>query len=208
MVIPSKSLTRISHWLRFLLHDTGGTQIVEFAVVLPLLMVVTVGIYDFGSAFTVKEKLVTIAQTGARVGASQPGSDLPAGASACPDLTAVCAVRDVVDRGLLDARMNDCGLRTATPITGGGVDPDTSWHFDANGGGCPAGLTLLVERALIYTVPLAAPYPAGSNLRVAATRITLSYPYQWQFNKVIGLLGGVFNGPAQISTVAVMQNTN
>ena len=83
-----------------LLDDTGGTQIVEFAVVLPLLMVVTVGIYDFGSAFTVKEKLVTIAQTGARVGASQPGNDLPRHACVCAQLVSVCAVRDVVDRGL------------------------------------------------------------------------------------------------------------
>lgn len=208
MEIESRSRIRIFHWLKFLLDDTGGTQIVEFAVVLPLLMVVTVGIYDFGAAFTVKEKLVAITQTGARFGASQPGNDLPAGPSSCPALTAVCAVRDVIDRGLLDARMNDCGLRTAVPVSGGGVDPDTSWHFDANGGGCPAGLTLLVERAFIYNVPLAAPYPAGSNLRVAATRVALSYPYQWQFNKVIGLLGGTFNGPAQISTVAIMQNAN
>ena len=97
----------------------------------------------------------------------------------------------------------------AAPVSGGGADPSTSWHFDANGGGCPAGLKLIVERALYLSssawqlriVP-------QRNLQVIATRVTLSYPYQWQFNKVIGLLGGTFNGPAQIKTVAVMQNLN
>jgi len=208
MVTASRWLTRIAHWLRFLLDDTGGTQIVEFAVVLPLLMVVTVGIYDFGAAFTVKEKLVTITQTGARFGASQPSNDLSETSLSCPQLAAVCAVRDVVDRGLVDARMNDCGLDAAAPKAGGGADASTSWHFDANGGGCPAGLKLIVERAYIYQAPLGAPYGASTNLQVISTRVSLSYPYQWQFNKVIGLLGGTFNGPAQLKTIAVMQNLN
>ena len=65
-------------------------------MVLPLLMVVTVGIYDFGAAFTVKEKLVTITQTGARFGASQPGNDLSETSVGCPQL----------DRGLRGPR---CG---------------------------------------------------------------------------------------------------
>lgn len=40
-----------------LLAESKGSAIVEFAVSLPLLVVLVVGIFDFGSAFTVKQKL-------------------------------------------------------------------------------------------------------------------------------------------------------
>jgi Flp pilus assembly protein TadG len=207
MVTESRSWIRVMRWLRFLLDDTAGTQIVEFAVVLPLLMVVTVGIYDFGSAFTVKEKLVTIAQTGARVGASQPGNDLTKTAGGCAQLISVCAIRDVVDRGLLDARMNDCGLASAAPVSAGAGT--LTWTVTANSG-CPAALVLKIERGYFYNTALSTPFapPATNPYHVIATKVTLSYPYQWQFNQVIGLLGGTFSGPAQIKTVAVMQNLN
>jgi len=44
-------------YLQPLVRDTAGAEIVEFAVSLPLLVVVLVGIFDFGSAFNVKHKL-------------------------------------------------------------------------------------------------------------------------------------------------------
>lgn len=202
MATTSKPLSKAIQWLKFLFTDTRGTQIIEFAFVLPLLMVVTVGIYDFGSAFTVKEKLVNVAQTGARVGASQPGNDLTVTSGGCGQLISVCAVRDVVDRGLLDARMNDCGLDSAPPTSAGLL----TWTFTANSG-CPAALVLKLERGYVYQTTLAPPFDPNPY-QIEATRVTLSYPYQWQFNRVIGLLGGTFSGPAQIKTVAVMQNLN
>ena len=207
MAIVIKIAASAARWQKFLLRDTRATQIVEFAVVLPLLMVVTVGIYDFGSAFTVKEKLVTIAQTGARVGAGQPGNDLTKTGGGCAQLISVCAIRDVVDRGLLDARMNDCGLASAAPVSGGAGT--LTWTVTANTG-CPAPLVLKIERGYFYTTALSTPFapPATNPYNVIATKVTLSYPYQWQFNQVIGLLGGTFSGPAQIKTVAVMQNLN
>ena len=36
--------------------DTAGSQIVEFAVALPLLLVVVVGIFDFGNAYNISKK--------------------------------------------------------------------------------------------------------------------------------------------------------
>ncbi len=56
-------------WLR--LRSERGNQLVEFAVSLPLLAVLVVGIFDFSSAFTVKQKLAAIALDGAR-GRRQP----------------------------------------------------------------------------------------------------------------------------------------
>jgi hypothetical protein len=36
----------------------------------------------------------------------------------------------------------------------------------------------------------------------------VTYPYQWQLSKVLSLLNGNFNGPANLTTVATMENIN
>ena len=58
------------------LRGTDASQIVEFAVTLPLLMVFLIGITDFGGAFTLKQKLNNAVREGARFGANEPTSDL------------------------------------------------------------------------------------------------------------------------------------
>ena len=184
------------------MNDTRGNQLAEFAVTLPLLMVVAVGIFDFGAAFTVKEKLVNITQAAARVGANQPSTDLTQTSPNCTQLVSVCAIRDVVDRALLDSNLKDCGMSTKVPASAGNL----TWTITANSG-CPTAIVLKIERGYVYPTTLSAPFNA-TPLQIVATRVTLSYPYQWQFNKVIGLLGGTFTGPAQLKSVAVMQNLN
>ncbi len=57
-------------WKAALLADASGSQLLEFAVALPLLVVLVVGIFDFGEAFNVKQKLSNMAREG-------PGSDRP-----------------------------------------------------------------------------------------------------------------------------------
>src|SRR5262244_2365716 len=86
-----------------------GAQILEFALVLPLLMVFVVSIYDFGQAFNVKEKLNFAAKDGARLGAAQPTNDLTQDKP-----TSVRAIRDLVDADLIAAGINDCGLGQIT----------------------------------------------------------------------------------------------
>ncbi|HEX4488008.1 MAG TPA: TadE/TadG family type IV pilus assembly protein [Terriglobales bacterium] len=190
-----------SHWKK-LWSDSAANQIAEFAISLPLLLVLAVGIFDFGAAFTVKEKLTNIAQTAARVGAAQPSNDLTVTSRNCNQLVSVCAVRDVVDRALLDNNLKDCGLSARSPRSSGNL----SWTITANSG-CPTALTLRIERGHVYQATLATPFPAD-QLQIVGTRVTLTYPYQWQFNKALGLLGANFSGPAQLTTVAVVQNLN
>src|SRR6266542_3013525 len=57
-------------------NDDGGSQIMEFAISVPLLVVLVVGIYDFAQAFNVKQKLNFAVKDGARFGATQPTNDL------------------------------------------------------------------------------------------------------------------------------------
>ena len=52
----------------------SGTQIAEFALSLPLLVLFVVGIFDFSGAITLKQKLTNAAREGARAAAADPAS--------------------------------------------------------------------------------------------------------------------------------------
>lgn len=187
-----------------------GAEILEFAISLPLLLVVVVGVFDFGSAFIVKQKVGNIALEAARVASNQPTADLSlAGGCAAPN--SVCSVRDVVDQDLTASKLNDCGLATAnatpgTPLNAGAA---LAWTFTANTA-CGGTLTLTVERGFIYTTTLPNPPFQAGNYTIEGTRVTLSYPYRWEFNRVVPFIAAGANYPAtsQIDTVAVMQNLN
>ena len=118
MIAPNRTLVLAVRRLISHLGDCEASQIVEFAVSLPLLMALAVGIFDFGNAYNLKQKLTNAVREGARLGASQPTSDL---SNAPP--TSVLAVRDVVDSYLTAARINDCGLGSATATASGAAAP-------------------------------------------------------------------------------------
>src|ERR1700687_4376207 len=71
------------HWTVRLLGETEGSALLEFAIVLPLLMVFIVGIFDFSGAFNQKQKIEHAAQEGAIIAGAQPMSDIdPSNSSA------------------------------------------------------------------------------------------------------------------------------
>src|ERR1035441_4813911 len=67
-----------------LLKNDQGSALLEFAIVLPLLVVFVVGIYDFSGAFNQKQKIAQAAQEGAILAGAQPMSDIEGG-TANPD---------------------------------------------------------------------------------------------------------------------------
>ncbi|HEY1263731.1 MAG TPA: TadE family protein [Terriglobales bacterium] len=182
--------------------EQGGAELVEFAICLPILVVFVVGTYDFGAAFTLKQKLNSAAAAGARVAAGQTTSDLSTagGCGAAP--ISVCAVRDVVDSALARSGVNDCNLIGSSGTLTGVL----KWEFD---GSCGTGtLHLTIERGFSYTATLAAPFDT-SIYRIEASRITLTYPYQWQFGRAITLIAPTANYTgSQITVTAAMQNLN
>jgi Flp pilus assembly protein TadG len=185
------------------LTGNEGSEILEFAISLPLLLVVAVGVFDFGSAFTVKQKVGNIALQGARFASNQPTTDLSV-AGACGTPASICSVRDVVEANLVASKLNDCGLATVNGAGSGTL----AWTFTANAG-CGGTLTLTIERGYVYTATLPAP-PFQANYTIEGTRVTLNYPYRWQFNRVAPLIAPGANYPAttQINSVAIMQNLN
>src|SRR3984893_4681306 len=62
-----------------LLREVQGAALLEFAIVLPLLMVFVVGIFDFSGAFNQKQKIEQAAQEGAIIAGAQPMSDIASG---------------------------------------------------------------------------------------------------------------------------------
>jgi len=179
------------------LGGSEGAQLVELAVILPLLMVVIVGIFDFSQAFNLKQKLGSAAFLGARVGSSEPTTDF---SQATP--ASVTAIRDVVDTYLKRADIDDCGLSAISAS----ASPPLTWNATGTSGGCSGStFTLTIQRG--HTFP-ATVTGVASQVNVVATQVTISYPYRWSFNRVIGLLvsGASYAGPSQLTTTAIVPN--
>ena len=175
---------------------TEGSQIVEFAVSLPLLLVFVVGITDFGTAFNLRQKLNNAAREGVRIAANQYMADV---VNASPN--SITAIHDAVDNYLITARVNDCGLSSATPTKAG-----LTWTYTANSG-CPGNgtLTLTIDRGNTFQTTDA------NTTTLETTHILISYPYQWRFGGVIRFFApsaNYANGVTQIPADAMMTNLN
>lgn len=204
----TRNLHASLRWLFSRLAREEASTLVEFAVALPLLAVLVVGIFDFGGALNLKQKLNNAAREGARFAANLPGNDLSRPAAANPkDVPqgvapdSVDAVADLVGAYLAGGNVNTCGLNAGPRNVS--KDPTLLvWTYTANTG-CPGTLTLVIDRGFTY--------PAGSQpITVEATRIQVQYPYKWAFNSVITLLvpGSTGVGTTTISSDAVQQNLN
>lgn len=189
-------------WAR-LRDDTRGSQIVEFAVSLPLIAFFVMGIFDFSQAYGVKQRLINSAREGARIGANQPTQDF----SATPEPPTVDAVARAVGQYMKTVGLNDCGLATGSWVVT--VPGNLAWTYTASGcsGNEP---TVEIERGVLTQVALAAPYTAGTNMYVENTRVTVTYPYTWRFGAAASLVvpGSTFAGPSTLKAIAVMQNLN
>jgi len=184
-----------------LLGGTEASSLVEFAVCLPLLVVLVVGIFDFGGAFNLKQELNNATREGARFGAAQPTNDL-LNAGTPPS---VDAIRYLVDSYLLAAQINDCGLGSMAGASSGSYP---TWTYTP--AGCGGNMTLTIQRGCL--APPSSPSCPQDPLTTPATNILVSkvaiqYPYQWHFNNVIQLVSpGASYALSNISTNATAVN--
>ncbi len=201
----------LHRWLNFcmaLLRGERAAQIVEFAVALPLLVVFVVGIFDFSSAFTLKQRLTNIARDAARAAAADPVNDLLQPSTALPQ--SVMDAFETVDKSLLASNLNDCG------VTASGSPTGLTWTFTASGNGCPAiGMTITINRGYYFpptgaglpAVSCAAQTPNGQTTLIG-TCVSIQYFYPWRFGRAASLLGASVVLPAQIAGIAVAMNEN
>ena len=174
-----------------------GSQVVELALSLPVLVIFVVGIFDFSGALTLKQKLTNAAREGARVAAADPASDM---AASVP--IAVNDAFQVMDNYLLSEKINDCGLSGTTPPTP--TQSALTWTYAATGSGCPGnGIKLTINRGCQQTVS-----PNSNTVYLIGTCVSIDYAYKWRFNSVGGLFGGKVLGPSTITTAAAAFNEN
>lgn len=190
------------------LRDDRGAEIVEFAVSLPLLIVFVVGIFDFSSAFTMKQRLTNIARDAARAAAVDPATDLSSPSTPIP--VSVMDAFQIVDNYLIANNINDCSISPTAAPTG------LTWVFTAAGNGCISpGLTITVNRGYFYPATGAAlpnvnctsQAPSG-QMAIISTCVSIQYPYPWRFGKVASLLGRATVLPQQLSGISVAMNEN
>lgn len=198
-MIARSQISKVTNCLRALrrrLVSDGASQIVEFALSVPLLVVFSVGIFDFTAAGTLKMKLANAARDCARSVAAAPGMDV--GNTIAPAPASVFDGLDVVVNYLDNAKVNDCGLRVAAPTAAG-----LTYTYTASGNGCPgSGVVLTINRGCVV--------PTAGTLNIVGTCVQLQYSYQWQFNRVITLLvpGATYAGTTTMTATAMSMNEN
>ena len=174
--------------------EQEGSQVAELAVALPLLMIIVVGITDFGSAFNLKQLLNSAAREGSRFASNQTVADVTN-----PTPNSVAAIRDVIDNYLTADHLSDCGLATAVPSKSGLV-----WTYTANTGCAGNGtLTLIIDRGTALQTSATPP------VTIESTHIYISYPFQWRFGRLMSLIVPNTNyalGITQITADAIMAN--
>jgi Flp pilus assembly protein TadG len=183
-----------------LTRQSEGSAILEFAIVLPLLVVFVVGIYDFSGAFNQKQKIAQAAQQGAITAGAQATSDIDP-SIANPD--ALQSVATVVFNSLAGS-----GVLTL-----------------ANQGTCKPSAAAFSNVALVWTYSVAGCSSYGDNLTITidrgwvagatspvtvGTKVTVDYPYHWRFNSVIQLLvpGASYATMTDIKESAAVHNQN
>jgi Flp pilus assembly protein TadG len=166
-----------------LLRETRGAALLEFAIVLPLLVVFVVGIFDFSGAFNQKQKIEQAAQEGAIIAGAQPMSDI-ASSNTNPD--SLQPVVTAVYNSLVASGVVPNGT-CAPPVAPTHSGSNLKWTYKITP--CPDDLTITIDRGWAS---------ASGSPAAVGTMVTVIYPYHWRFNSVIQLL---FPGPSGYTAI-------
>ena len=184
---------------RVLLLESHGAELIEFALVLPFLLVFFIGMTDFAGAFLLQQKVAGAAQEALRIATVQSMSDLSSGASS----TTVPEVRDAVVNSLTNANLSVCGLDTATPSYS-----NYTWTYTSTGT-CSGAATLTINRGVLTPTTTSLGGYIGGQIYAEETQVTLSYPYTWKIGQIIQLLvkSGSLTLPGTITAQETAMNS-
>jgi len=195
-----------------LLRDAQGSALLEFAIVLPLLVVFVVGIYDFSGAFNQKQKIEQAAQEGAIVAGAQPMGDIQSSSTSPPGPASLLPVVAAVFNSLATSGVLTNGTACTPPgtVSGPGTGPAAlTWTYTIFG--CSSAdlndpLLITINRGCVCG-PCGSACPSGPPFSVG-TVVTVQYPYHWRFNSVIQLLipGANYAATTQVIESATVHN--
>jgi Flp pilus assembly protein TadG len=197
-----------------------GMQLLEVALVLPMLLVLVAGVADFAQGWNMRQVLANAARDGARLGASQPFQDLDNTPPA--SIQQVCRqVASYLNQEHVNlAFMNNTGSSSSTissMCSNPGTVKNTScssstcvplaWTYYSNGTSTGTLYGLKIERTV--QVPLVDGETCGSVgvACTAATRVTLVYKFNWGmgFNHIVSLIGASnYSATVPIGVVSTM----
>ncbi len=180
--------------IAILTRPIDGSALVEFAIVLPLLVVFLVGIYDFSGAFNQKQKIEHAAQEGAVVAGAQPMSDMD---STNPNPDSLQPVIEVVFNSLSADNVLPQGSLAACTVAPAHIT-NLNWSYTITG--CSTDpLVIGIDRGWA---------PGAGPSTTVSTKVTVSYPYHWRFNSVIQLLvpSAVYAATTTLSETAIVHN--
>ena len=194
---PAKGSGETSHYFRWIfLQSSEGAQLVEFALVLPLFLALVVGIFDFGQAYNLKQKLNNAAREGARFAIDESCADCTQAAPATTQ-----AIENSVVNYLANAGVDLCGLTGTTTPTVGPL-PFASWTFTSSGQctGTGANFTIEIDRGVTFV--------DSNGATITASQVIVNAPYAWSFNRIIGFLvpGANYSAVTTLSSNALMKN--
>lgn len=170
-----------------------GAELLELALALPFLLVMLIGIIDFGQAWVLKDKLAGAARDAARAATADFNDTMN---PQCPASTpcSVQAAAGAAIASLNNANVNTCGLDPATTTPASSA---FTWTYTA---ACTNPLTIQIERAVPQVID------GATSL---CTRVTVTYPYRWTFAGVATLLGNhSFASTISLSSAEMMANLN
>jgi Flp pilus assembly protein TadG len=178
-----------------LLGEIRGSQLVELAIGLPLLVIMAVAVSQFAGAFNLKQILNNGARDGARVAANE-FSDYGT-LSNCTSGSCVAAVAETMSNYLQNASVRP----QCTFSTTGNSSGTFAWTFNSSSGGSCSLASIKVERAF--------PIVSGSRT-ITGTRVTLTYPNQYTVGGLFSFLvpGSTTNLPTSLTSDATMPNIN
>jgi len=173
-----------------------GSQLLEFALAVPLLLAMVIGILDFGQAYNLKQKLNNAAREGARFAIEESCADCTQAAPATTQ-----AIENSIVNYLTNAGVNLCGLTgTTTPTVG--PQAFASWTFTSpqQCPGTTANFTIEIDRGNTFV--------NISGATVPSSQVIVNAPYAWTFNRIIALLvpGANYQAVTTISSSAIMAN--
>ncbi len=192
----SSSVTALKFARR--VRETEAAELLEFALALPLILVLVVGLLDFSHAYNLKQKLANAVREGARIGGSENFQDANTSNPA-----SVNSIKEDVKTYLQDAGVNTSFIGSTLSYDPCPATCTGTYYTTRNG--TNYGLKIERDVKVTYTDP-----NSGNLVTVPATRVTLYYPYDWTFgfDQVIKLLvpSASFADPIRIETDAMMAN--
>jgi Flp pilus assembly protein TadG len=156
-----------------------GSQLLEFAFVLPILLILIAGIWDFGSALATKQKLTNADRVGARIVVSNstnmPGYCATTNAPCCTGTTpcSIEAAANAIFSYMNNANLDASCLSQATPSYSNFV-----WTWTCQN----SSESLSINHAYVTVVNV-----NGTPVNNLNTQVTLTYPVQWQIANFFGI---------------------